>query len=90
MKNFHFNLLILTILITTTSPGQLNSLVTGYINVNGGQLYYETYGQGDETILFIHDGLVHSEVWENQFSTFADKFRVVRYDRRGYGHSPSP
>jgi len=58
--------------------------------VNDGKLYYEMTGQGDETIILIHDGLVHGEVWDNQFSTFAEKFRVVRYDRRGYGRSPKP
>ena len=43
------------------------------------------YGNGNETIVFIHDGLVHGEVWNDQFSTFAEKFRVIRYDRRQQG-----
>jgi pimeloyl-ACP methyl ester carboxylesterase len=63
---------------------------TGFIEVKDGKLYYEIAGQGDETIVFIHDGLVHGEIWENQFSVFADQYRVIRYDRRGYGRSPKP
>jgi len=69
---------------------QQGSLNSGFINVKDGKLYYEMKGHGDETIVFIHDGLVHAEVWNNQFETFSEKFRVVRYDRRGYGRSPKP
>jgi len=90
MGKIYFICFILTILITTAGLSQQSSKVSDYLNVNDGKLYFETYGQGDETILFIHDGLVHSEVWENQFLTFADNFQVVRYDRRGYGRSPKP
>ena len=90
MGKFYFSCFFLTLFITTASISQQSSKVSGYLNVNEGKLYYETCGQGDETILFIHDGLVHSEVWENQFLTFADNFQVVRYDRRGYGRSPKP
>ena len=63
---------------------------SGYLYVKNGEIYYEVKGQGKETIVFIHDGLVHGEVWENQFLTFAENFRVVRYDRRGYGRSKKP
>jgi pimeloyl-ACP methyl ester carboxylesterase len=64
--------------------------ISGYLNVKNGELYYEVKGQGKETIVFVHDGLVHAEVWENQFSTFAENYRVIRYDRRGYGRSINP
>jgi pimeloyl-ACP methyl ester carboxylesterase len=82
--------LIFGLLIMNVGVSQQNSIISGNINVKDGELYYEMYGQGDETIVFIHDGLVHGEVWDNQFSTFGEKFRVIRYDRRGYGRSPKP
>jgi len=62
---------------------------SGYINVNGGKLYYEIAGEGDYIVL-LHDGVVHREVWDNQFPLFAKKYRIVRYDRRGYGKSTFP
>jgi len=62
---------------------------SGYIQVDGDKLFYETAGQG-ETIILIHDGLIHHEIWDNQFPVFAQTHRVVRYDRRGYGKSPNP
>ncbi|MHB8078825.1 MAG: alpha/beta fold hydrolase [Candidatus Krumholzibacteriia bacterium] len=63
--------------------------VAGTIQVPGGSLFYEVMGQGDWLVL-IHDGMLHREVWEAQFAPFARQFKVVRYDRRGYGRSSIP
>ena len=87
MKKYSLGLLLAFLLIAGTSTGQPN---TGFIDVKEGKLYYETAGNGKETIVFIHDGLVHGVVWDDQFSKFAEKYHVVRYDRRGYGRSPKP
>ena len=62
---------------------------TGYIDVAGGKIYYESAGKGKHIVL-IHDGLIHHEIWDEQFPEFAKFARVVRYDRRGYGRSPDP
>ena len=62
---------------------------SGYITVDGGKLFYEIAGEGDYIVL-LHDGIVHREVWDNQFTVFAKNYRVVRYDRRGYGKSFFP
>jgi 3-oxoadipate enol-lactonase len=62
---------------------------SGYVEVDGGKLFYERMGNG-ETIVLIHDGLVHREIWDGQFPVYAKNYDVVRYDRRGYGKSPVP
>ena len=80
-------LLFAALLIAGSSAAQTR---TGFIEVDNGKLYYEKAGQGKETIVFIHDGLVHSVVWDNQFQEFSKNYNVVRYDRRGYGRSPKP
>jgi 3-oxoadipate enol-lactonase len=90
MRKHYFICLMAGFLVANISAGQQDSLNSGYINVTDGKLYYEMNGHGEETIVFIHDGLVHAAVWENQFLTFSKNFRVVRYDRRGYGRSPQP
>jgi len=59
---------------------------SGYVDVGESKIFYESAGDGD-VLIFIHDGLVHREIWDEQFSYFSQKFRVVRYDRRGYGKS---
>jgi pimeloyl-ACP methyl ester carboxylesterase len=66
------------------SIGQIDS--SGYINVGDDKIFYETAGKGS-VLIFIHDGLVHREIWDGQFSFFSQNFKVIRYDRRGYGNS---
>jgi pimeloyl-ACP methyl ester carboxylesterase len=60
-----------------------------YVDVPGGQLFYEAVGEGQPFVM-IHDGLLHRETWDNQFAEFSRYYRVIRYDRRGYGKSPAP
>lgn len=65
------------------------SVDTGYVLVDGGKLFYELAGEG-ENIVLLHDGMVNREIWDEQFPLLAKTFRVVRYDRRGYGKSSDP
>ena len=62
---------------------------SGLIEVDGGKLYYELAGEG-EWIVLLHDGILHHVVWDDQFPVLAEKYRVVRYDRRGFGKSSAP
>jgi pimeloyl-ACP methyl ester carboxylesterase len=59
------------------------------MDAGSSRLYYETIGEGHPLVL-LHDGLVDLRVWDEQFSVFADRYRVIRYDRRGYGRSERP
>jgi 3-oxoadipate enol-lactonase len=68
---------------------QQTQVQSGFVEVENGKIYYERAGQG-ETIVLIHDGLVHHVIWEEQFPVFSKNYDVVRYDRRGYGRSPQP
>jgi 3-oxoadipate enol-lactonase len=62
---------------------------SGYINVDGGKLYYEVTGEGDWIVL-LHDGILHHVIWDGQFKLLAKHYKVVRYDRRGFGKSSQP
>lgn len=59
---------------------------SGFAESGNAKLYYELAGKGQSIILF-HAGIADSRQWENEFTHFANDFRVLRYDRRGYGRS---
>ncbi len=59
---------------------------TGMAEVNRTNLYYEVMGEGHPVVL-IHGGLLDCRMWEGQFNKFASRYKVIRYDIRGYGKS---
>jgi 3-oxoadipate enol-lactonase len=59
---------------------------TGYAEVDGGRLSYETSGKGPALVL-IHAGFLDSRMWDTQFQLFSENYRVIRYDVRGFGKS---
>ena len=59
------------------------------VDVDGGQIYYETCGKGAQAIVLIHDGVINSASFDDMWPILCKDFRVVRYDRRGYGKSPA-
>lgn len=59
---------------------------TGLAEVNGTTLYYEVAGTGHPFIL-AHGHLLDRRSWDDQFAVFAQRYRVIRYDQRGFGAS---
>jgi pimeloyl-ACP methyl ester carboxylesterase len=57
---------------------------TGYLEFNGGKLYYEVTGEG-HPLVFIHAGIADCRMWDEQVAFFSPHYRVIRYDTRGYG-----
>ena len=62
---------------------------TGYALVNGTKLYYEINGAG-ETLILIHGNFGDRRYWDLQFHELSKKYKVLRYDYRGYGRSALP
>jgi pimeloyl-ACP methyl ester carboxylesterase len=63
----------------------------GYTERDGVRIYYEAYGTGEPTILFLPPWeIVHSRTWKFQIPYFARHGRVVTFDRRGNGRSDRP
>jgi 3-oxoadipate enol-lactonase len=59
----------------------------GFAEVNGAKLYYEVSGEG-QPFLMVHAGIANKSMWDDQFDFFARKYKVVRFDMRGFGQSP--
>jgi len=59
---------------------------TGFAELNDTKLYYEVAGEGHPLVL-LHGGLVDRRLWDDQFAVFAQHYKVIRYDMRGYGDS---
>jgi pimeloyl-ACP methyl ester carboxylesterase len=66
-------------------------LEAGVVERDGVKLYYEIYGDGAETIVFLPPwSIVHSRVYKAQVPYFSERFRCVTYDGRGNGKSDRP
>jgi pimeloyl-ACP methyl ester carboxylesterase len=53
-------------------------------------IFYETRGDGFPIVFVSGGGVLDRRGWDNQFETFADNYRVIRYDIRGIGRSAQP
>lgn len=72
----------------TNTPGT-DKQASGYLDVGGSKIYYETRGSGPAIVL-LHDGLLPSVTWDGVWEPLAARHQVIRYDRRGYGRSELP
>jgi pimeloyl-ACP methyl ester carboxylesterase len=63
----------------------------GYVDRDGVKLFYEVYGEGDQTIFFLPTwSIIHSRHWKMQIPCLARHCRVVTFDGRGNGRSDRP
>jgi pimeloyl-ACP methyl ester carboxylesterase len=60
-----------------------------FLSVEGSQIYFEECGTSPQTVVFLHDGVLHSAAWDDVWPEFCRHFHAIRYDRRGYGRSPA-
>jgi pimeloyl-ACP methyl ester carboxylesterase/predicted glycosyltransferase len=63
----------------------------GFAERDGVRIFYEVYGDGDETVFFLPPwSIVHSRIWKGQIPYFARHYRVLVHDPRGNGRSDAP
>jgi pimeloyl-ACP methyl ester carboxylesterase/predicted glycosyltransferase len=63
----------------------------GFIEREGIKIYYEVFGDGPETMVFLPPwSIVHSRVYKAQLPYFSERFRCIAYDARGNGKSDRP
>ena len=61
----------------------------GSLDRGNGTLHYEVAGEGDP-VLFIHGFGLDADMWAPQWPLFAQRYRAIRCDLRGYGRSTMP
>ena len=64
----------------------MTNATSGFLVHNGARIYYEAEGRG-EPVLFIHAGVANLRMWDDQAATLGDRYRVIRFDTRGYGRT---
>src|SRR5690242_10380784 len=69
-----------------TDQAKLAGGVTAVLERPGARLVYEVAGDGPAVVL-IHGFGLDMRMWDPQAGTLAARFRVVRYDCRGFGAS---
>ena len=58
-----------------------------YATIGDLKIYYEMHGQG-ETVILLHHGFGCTKIWKDIYPALVEAgYRVVLYDRRGYGKS---
>lgn len=58
--------------------------------INGNHIYYEYYGNGSVrgTIVLLHHGFGCTKIWKEIYPALLERgYRILMYDRRGYGQS---
>ncbi len=58
------------------------------LDVSGATLTYDVFGDGPNTVIFVHGGGGNHLSWWKQIPQFMDRFRCVTYSVRGFAGSP--
>lgn len=63
----------------------------GFVERDGVRVFYEVYGEGGPTILFLPAwSVAYSRLWKGQIPYFARHYRVLVFDPPGNGRSDKP
>lgn len=64
-------------------------MTDGFHAIGDARIYARSDGTGNPVVLVHGFGLDH-RMWDDQVPALAERFRVIRYDMRGYGRSTLP
>lgn len=60
------------------------------VPVAGGEIWAEDTGGDGTPLVLVHPDWGDADIWSPLASLLRDRFRVIRYDNRGFGRSPAP
>ena len=64
----------------------MGSPLNEFVEVRGARLRVRTAGNGP-AILFVHGWAIDLDMWTPQFAALAGRYRLIAFDRRGFGFS---
>ena len=56
-------------------------------SADGIPIHYKLYGEGDVSLVFVHDWCTNMKYWDKQIPSFGVNFKVVTLDLAGHGQS---
>lgn len=87
MKNLFGVFAVLLIFSCSVSEDNEYTKDSGFVDINGTKLFYETMGEG-EPIIFVHGGPgMNHEYFLPQMAPLADQYKLIFYDQRACGDS---
>src|SRR5262245_61841913 len=61
------------------------------VQIDGDEVWAEDLGgAGWLPVVLLHPGIADSRVWDGVLPGLVERYRVIRYDSRGFGRSPAP
>src|SRR5687768_18618867 len=75
-----------TVIAVVNAHAAVAQTRTGAIQLQGATIPYEIRGTG-APVVFIHGYTQNMSIWDEQVPAFSAKYRVIRYDVRGFGRS---
>src|SRR5215831_5460122 len=74
--------------LATLGPTPKGETTMAFMTKDGFRLYYEDSGGNAPAIVFLHGAGGNHLSWWQQLPVFADEYRCIAVDQRGFGQSP--
>jgi pimeloyl-ACP methyl ester carboxylesterase len=58
-----------------------------YVKSHGVDIYYETYGEADKTVIFAHGMGGNAAIWHHQVPALVDQYKAIVFDHRYFARS---
>jgi 3-oxoadipate enol-lactonase len=68
----------------------MGRMTSTMIDVDGGTVWADDTGGEGRPLVLLHPGVGDSRIWDPVLAPLAERYRVIRYDARGFDRSPAP
>lgn len=90
MRNIVLLIILLPLIITACSPKSTDDIDSQYLEIDNTKIHCKSYGDGKQTIVFIHGFGCDMKAWDYQVKDLSSDYRLVFIDLPGFGKSDKP